>query len=1040
MKETRKESYVLGVDVGSTSIGWAVVGLTEGNPVGLTAAGVRVFQAGVVGNLSAGRADSRAATRRQARQQRRMADRRARRIVKVYHILQRAGLLPAGDVEQTIPALDRQLIERHAGNVPATYPPDLLHHVLPYWLRARALDHPLESHELGRALYHLAQRRGFLSNRRARPKGADDKEGVVKAGINELQAAMQATGARTLGEYFSTLDPRTERIRNNYTGRAMYEDEFERVWTAQVPHHSAVLNDALKIRLHKAIFYQRPLASTAGLIGRCELEPGRRRAPWALLLAQRFRLFQMVNDTRVINPDGTERQFTEEERSGLLAQLERKDKLTFGQARRALTLPRGSAFNWEAGGEKRFIGNTTNGRLAKVFGERWWELSDAERRAVVEDVRSIQRPETLAERGRRVWGLDEEAAQSLADLRLEDGYCAHSRQALRRLVPLMEQGVPYTQALDKEYPQQRQVAKPLDAVPPLDGTDVDVRNPAVHRVLTELRKVVNALVRRYGKPAQVRIELARDLRRSAQQRQRSWKRNRENQGLRERAAERMVKEAGITDPTRRDIEKVLLADECEWTCPYTGRVIGWQALFGPQPQFDIEHIIPLSRSLNDSFINKTLCYVPENRSVKGNRSPFEAYGHDERRWHEIIERVKRFQGTARIEKLRRFQEREPEKLDEIASRELNDTRYASRLAMQYVGLLYGGVVDADGVRRVQASRGGTTAFLRDLWGMNSVLGDEDRKQRDDHRHHAVDAIAVALTEPSAVRLISQSAADAQRQKRRRFGAVPLPWPAFPDDVREVIGSIHVSHAARRRVRGALHEETFQRVVEWDQHGQPAGVHVRKPLQEVSANEVEAVVDPAVRAAVCEALGRAGKPPKQAFADSANHPFLSSRGGQRIPIHRVRIRRAASPVPFGSGRAVRHALPGANHHMEIVEVRDRRGRPKWEGRLVPLYEAVRRLRAGEPVLRRPQAESERFVFSLAPGDAFQLAGPEGPAGLFICRSVSAGVVEFVYATDARPKTEIKGAGEWFTRSPERLRQLACRKMTVTPIGDVVPAND
>ncbi len=1035
--------YVLGLDVGANSIGWALVGLTEGVPDRLVAAGARVFDAGVQGNIQAGQAESRGTKRRQARQQRRLADRRGRRMQKVLHVLQHAGLLPAGEARSILPELDAELITRYRRHPDAQHLSTDLTHVLPYWLRCRALDHPLEPFELGRALYHLAQRRGFLSNRRA-PKKKDEDEGQVLGGISALQRQMDAAGARTLGELFANIDPRQERIRNRYTSRRMCRDEFEQIWTAQQGFHPTLLPEKLKARVREAIFYQRPLKDASLFIGGCKLEPGRKRAPWALLAAQRFRLLQMVNNTGVITKEGTERALAEAERDALLEDLEQTDKITFPQARRRLKLPRSSVFNWESGGEKRFIGNKTNAALSAIFGERWWGFSAQEREQVVEDVRSFEQPDALARRGVSAWGLTPEQAADLAAVRLEDGYCRHSRQALARLLPHMESGLSYMEAVRKEYPEHGKPERPHEMLPPLLDTDLDVRNPAVVRALTELRKIVNAIVRRYGKPHCIRIELARDLRRSAKQRERSWKQARRNERARSDAADRLLAEAGIDQPSRRDVEKVLLADECDWTCPYTGQSFGWADLFGKAPAFDVEHIIPLSRRLNDSFIYKTICEVRENRQVKGNRTPWEAYGHDAERWSQIVERVKKFKSTARKAKLALFELQQVEDIEELASRQLNDTRFSSRLAAQYVALLYGGLVDAQGTRRVQASRGGVTAFLRRLWGLNSILGDAWQKSRADHRHHAVDALVVALTDPGAVKSLSDAAARGWQMSRRSFAAVQPPWQGLLDEARATVLDVNVSHRASRRVRGALHEETFYAPQKEGENG-PAYFHLRRKLADLSHKEVDAIVDPHVRELVKAKLDEIRLPPSKAFKDPQNHPCITARDGRSIPIHKARIRLNVSAVPVGHAEPLRWVKPGDNHHMEIVETTDRRGRPKWEGHLVTRLEGTGRLRAGEPVVRREHAPGKRFLFSLAGGELIELDDPKLGRGICVVRTVSAEKrgsvsVELCRASDARPKNTIKDTGGWVKHSPDALRKAGARKVRVTLLGDVVPAND
>ena len=341
----------------------------------------------------------------------------------------------------------------------------------------------------------------------------------------------------------------------------------------------------------------------------------------------------------------------------------------------------------------------------------------------------------------------------------------------------------------------------LDAVPQL-------RNPVVCRGLTELRKVVNALIREYGKPDVVRVELARDLKRSRRQREDITRQNRENEKRREAAKRRLLNEVGIKNPKPVDVLKLLLADECNWECPYTGKTIPMRALFGPSPQFDIEHIIPFSRSLDNSFPNKTLCEVAENRNIKQNRTPYEAYSCREEKWMQILGRVKRFRGTAAHAKLRKFQQKDLDQ--DFVNRQLQDTRYMSRTALEYIGLLYGGTIDPEGRRRVQVSAGRITAYLRDEWGLNAVLadGDADEKNRNDHRHHAVDAVAIALTDAATVQLLSRSAAPARERGHRLFTPIEAPWQGFGEEVRHRVEAINISYRVNRRITGALHKETL----------------------------------------------------------------------------------------------------------------------------------------------------------------------------------------------------------------------------------------
>lgn len=1057
--------FILGLDIGANSVGWALLRAERDpddptgkrlKPVELVRSGVRIFEAGTEGDIESGKDESRAVKRREARLRRRLLSRRRMRLEHLFRLLQRAGLLPT-DAQpnpdeapfetraRILSALDRSLAERYGKSAE-------LAHVLPYWLRAQALDRALEPYELGRALYHLAQRRGFLSNRKSLPK-KDEEDGTVKKAIGELRAKMEAAGARTLGEYFAGLDPTEERIRSRWTARDMYLSEFEAIWKSQERFRSALLTDDLRKKIHRAIFRQRPLKSAKGLIGGCQFERDTRgeplkRAPLALLACQRFRMLQKVNDLTIRPRFGEARELTAEERSQLIDALETEEGLTFKQIRKLLKLPKDATFSHEAGGEERLPGDRTASKLGAIFGPRWADMSAEDRDRAVEDVRSIQKDEALEKRGRRAWGLEGKAAEQFGKLSLEEDHLGLSLKAVNKLLPHLERGVRYATAVKEVY-GDRPPPPVAGSLPRVDEALPQLRNPAVHRALTELRKVVNAVVREHGKPAVVRIELARDLKKNRKDRMRIAKRNRDNQKVRERAADFIRPGSSIFDHKRADIEKVRLADECGWTCPYTGRPISRDSLFGSEPQFDIEHIVPFSRCLDDSFLNKTLCYVEENRRVKRNKTPFEAYGGGDG-YEAILERVRRFKGDAAEEKFRRFKLQSLDSFDDFSSRQLNDTKYVSRLAAEYVGLLFGADKmgnDAAGTKRVQLGRGQITAFLRNEWHLNQILSDGGEKSRDDHRHHAVDAVAIAMTDARTVKMLSDAAEHAWEERKRRFASsrIPMPWETFYDDVKRAIDEMNVSRRVSRKVNGALHEETIYSDGKRDEDGKPC-VHVRKAVNQLSKNDLEAIVDPAVRERVrlrLQELG-GGEPSKTFDAEGKNHPYLVARDGRRIPIHSVRIRRWIAPFQVGSGPRLRNVSNDSNHHVEIVEKRDKKGRVYWDAVVVSTHEAIRRLVEKRPVVQRDHGEGARLVCSLAGGEAFEIDW-EGGRAMFVARTITLRQngtigVEFSSIRDARKKKDIKAAKAWYSKSIDKLREGKFRKLQIGPLGELRWAND
>jgi CRISPR-associated endonuclease Csn1 len=1040
-----EHTTILGLDLGATSIGWAVIACQDGDPRRILGTGVRIFEAaaGEPEKIESGGEVSPNAARRQARQIRRQLERRARRLEKHAGVLQRFGLLPEGDVSapqrrhEFFLALDAELRAQHEDEASETY-----HHVFPYWLRARALDHKLEPYEIGRALYHLGQRRGFLSNRKTAAREKDEEKSKVYQGISELEKEMQAAAARTLGEYFAGLDPtdpEKRRIRHRWTSRKMYQAEFEAIWQAQAKHHPGLLTEQVRTAICEAIFHQRPLKLQKHLIGMCQFEykgkHPRRRAPMALPIAQRFRILQKINDLKIVDPDFQEHDLTPDERGVLLQHLETSAELKFTQARRLLKLPKDSKFNLERGGEERLLGNRTSAKLMGIFGDRWQQMTPLERDRIVEDVRSFEKDDALARRGEKHYGLDPDTAKKFGAIEFEPGYCGLSQQAIEKLLPLMEQGIWYSAAAKQVYGGDEE-AVPVELLPSVSDAIrqrliPELRNPVVSRVLSELAKVVNAIIAKFGKPDTIRIELARDLKRPREQRKRISIKNRRNEKSRRSVADKIRELTGDDHPSRDVIERLLLHEECGGVCPYTGKPISEADLLSAQSQFDIEHIIPFSRCLDNSFLNKTLCHHEENRTVKRNKTPSEAYSGD--RYEEIIARVKRFKRDARDEKLRRFLLTELEEFESFSSRMLNDTRYATTLAADYLGLLYGG----QHRKHIQAATGPITAHLRDVWRLNKILGNGGIKSRDDHRHHAVDAIAIALTDPKTVKMLNQAAERADAEGRRRFASVSPPWDRFLEDVQETIHHTNVSHRVSRKVNGRLHEETFYSPQPCADDGKPC-VHVRKPVDALTAPDLKegVIVDPIVRKRITEKLDELGiSDPKKAFADRKNHPYLETKTGRRIPIHKVRIAKVLTTFQVGKECRARHVTTDSNHHMEILEVKDKKGETRWEDLIVSQYEALQRLKNHQPIVNRNHGEAKRFLFSLASGDTVEVQTDEGKKEAVVIRSVSKDMITFARAGDARKKADIIAAEDWFAWRLNRLRNNGCRKVLVTPLGEV-----
>lgn len=1066
----RVKRYGIGLDLGSGSVGWATVELSEkGQPSSVLGMGVRRFDAGVSGDIAGGRDESNALERRLKRGPRRQHWRRAWRIRKVFRTLVDLGLMPQANSDDSdgrhdaILSLDDELRKEF----PAAN--DTAEHLLAYRLRALALDEKVSPHAFGRAIYSLAQRRGFLSNRKA--AGDDENEdGVVKRGIAELDVAIKEAGARTLGEYFASIDPENVKLRRQWTARRMYRDEFNAMWESQAKHHPT-LDDKARKRIETAIFDQRPLKSQRGLVGRCELERyptkdkegntkyvGRRRAFIACLPYQEFRLLQKVNDLTFIEPDGRERSLGDpdcvEWRKLLIEKLSGQGEMTFGAMRKLFGFKKSAkygrnyVFNFEEGGDSKLIGNRTASKMNGILGPKWFAMSAEEQTRLVDEILQFESEEALYRRLRSEYDFDDVIASKLSRVVLEQGFGSISRRAIRKLLPRLREGVQYATARKELYPKSGKAGKVHDVLPPVQDVMTDLRNPAVIRVLTEMRKVVNAIVREMGQPPQwIRVELARELKHSRDNRQSIQKRNKQNERSRDQAKKKIL-EAMSGDEryvTRDNILKIRLAEECGFVCPYSGDQIGMKELVGDEPKFEIEHTIPFSRSLDNSFLNKLLCRTDLNRE-KGNRTPWEAFGGTPA-YDEMLTRLRFLRGDAREAKLKRFQMQKVDEGDEFVSRQLNDTRYASRLATTYLGLLFGGPIDADDRRRVFPTSGRITSYLRQRWDLNSIIGHADQKNRADHRHHAIDALVTALSDSNAVHRLSLAAEKAERTGTKLFAEVDPPFDKLLEQVTEHVEAIAISSRVNRRVNGPLHEETIQShpvTIGHDKKGDLIQAHyVRKALNALSAGEISQIVDHTIRALVQKAVDATGKPPADTFKDPGNLPHLHGKNGRTTPIRRVRIRKSGKPIQVGSGSKARYVNPGANHHMAIVAVLDEDGiEKKWEGHLVTRFEAMARVRhkkaeLSSSVVQKDYGEDRRFKFWLSGGDHVLLRRDGETDEL--CRVVvlSGSQLEFVFHSNANPVTiRKKSPGERIRCSVGRLQDLCARKVELTPLGKVI----
>ncbi|MCF7954231.1 MAG: type II CRISPR RNA-guided endonuclease Cas9 [Phycisphaerae bacterium] len=997
--------YTFGLDIGSNSIGWAVLD-TEGCEV--VDAGVRIFQEGV-GRDTKGSEVSKNETRRLARGARRSRQRRNYRKDKLLRMLVRRGMLPGDEIElQKVFDID------------------------PYVLRSKGLTEKLTAHEFGRVLYHINQRRGFWSNRKS---GTSKEDGVVIKNANAINEAMENAGCETIGQYFASVDTHETRIRGNYTFRSMYEHEFEKLWEKQSSFDGQLLSDELKRAIKdETIFFQRPLKWDKDTVRDCELEEGHKCCPRASYFARKLRILQTVNNLKIRNPEGSESILDEGQRQVILDELRIKKEVAFNAIRKKLNLMDTQTFNLEEGSadkkNPKLKGDEFNSHLRgnKVLGAKAFDLLEESDLVEINElvINDDLTDEEVIESLMEDHGFSEEDAIAAANVSLPQKYSHFSELAIQKLLPYLEKGFLTDKAIKEVYGKS-QASKKIEKFDRLPLPD-DLRNPIVNKALVQVRRVVNLLINEYGKPKDIFVEMARDVKGSKNERDeirlKQWKLEQEN----EAARQELIK-MNIVRPSRNDIIKYKLWQECGMVCPYTGKAISQNDLFGENPVFQIEHILPYSRTLDDGYMNKTLCCVHENID-KGNLTPYEYYAESKpKQYEEVLQRIAKLPYPKR----RRFLQKEVE-LDNFIQRQLNDTRYITKELVRYLKML--GVT-------VFGTKGQVTSELRHQWGLNDILDytGAGLKNRDDHRHHAVDAAVTALTRNKHLKALAKS--KYSNSNDSQFGP---PWPEFRGQLEDKVNKINVSHRVTRKVSGQLHEETaYGPTGLEDEKGQDIFVY-RKGLEALTPKMVDKIVDPVVKEIIKDRLNEHGidvdKKPGSIHKSVWEKPlYMKSINGKGPLIKKVRIRDVFNnmiPIKDKSGKPYRYVASGNNHHIEIFEYTDKKGNLKREGKVVSMFEAVNRKRDNKPVICRDCGDGKTFVCSLGKNELFMLEVEEG---VFVLHRIQK--FDQKGSIILRPHTYAGQVSD--TDKPPLIQRKSANtlngyKVTVDPIGRIFRAND
>jgi CRISPR-associated endonuclease Csn1 len=986
---------VVGVDGGIASIGWAVLDIDHAEMT-IVAAGVRTFDAP---ETDKERTPTNA-LRRQHRGQRRVIRRRRQRMAQIRALFAEHSLVPEADTQALALGLD------------------------PWLLRAEGLDRALKGPELAVALGHIARHRGFRSNaKREHGANAADETSKMKKAIEKTRERLGQW--KTVGQMFAADPDYAGRKRNrggDFTRsmlRSDQEDEVRVLFAAQRRHGNRVASEDLQASFASLAFDQHPLADSEHMVGKCPFEPGEIRTARRSYAFEMFRLVSKLNTLSLVS-GADDRRLTVEEIALVVADFGKSKGISYKSIRKTLDLHPATRFaGLPEKDESRDVAARTGAAaegtkaLRDVVGDAGWHMlmgAPVQRDRIAEILSFREDPLSIRA------GLVEAGVEPLLIDAIMHGVetgkfagfskAGHiSAKAARAILPPLLRGLVYSEACaDVGY---NHVDRPEVRIE-------DVRNPVARKAVAEMQKQIRAIVQKYGLPDFIHVELARDVGKGAEERDKITKgiedRNKQRDKTREEFVELLHREPGRDDLLRFELWK-----EQNGFCLYTGDPIPPEWIVSEDNRVQVDHILPWSRFGDDSFVNKTLCMARSNQAKKG-RTPFEWFEAERPGdWALFAERVERCREMKGRKKGGFYLRRNAKEVEEnFRNRNLGDTRYATRLLLGLLARLY----PKDGKRHVLARPGALTANLRRAWGLDALKKDAEGKRIEDDRHHALDAIVVAATSEAMLQKLTEAAKKAEQQGLARgwdFGHVQAP-SGFREAVQGTIADIFVSRAERHRARGKAHAATIKQVREVD------GAQVvfeRKAVEKLTLADLEKIPVP-------EPYGRIADPAKlrdemvralQIWIEAGkpkDKPPLSPKGDI---IRKVRVAtKDKVAVLVRDGTADR----GEMARVDVFAKADKRGKRQFH--LVPIYphQVANRSKYPTPPCRAVvahKAESEwtetdktfAFLFSLYPNSLIEVAKSDGEFYRGYFRGLDRNSAQIALSPPAMPQTLIRGIG-------------------------------
>lgn len=922
--------YSIGLDIGISSVGWAVINLDKMRIEDLNS---RIFDAAE--NPKNG--SSLAAPRREARSARRTIRRRRYRVGRVRKIIIHKGLLS----------------EILADRLHTWQDDDL-----DVWLiRVNGIERKLSDREFARILIHYAKNRGFKSNRKSEASSKTEG-GKLSEAVKKNAAIMAENNYRTVSEML-VLDDRFEGRKRNKGGdyshvlaREEIEKEIREVFAKQREFGQPFATKENEEEYIQIWGSQRPFSTQDDImkrIGNCTFEANEKRAPKFSYTFERFRAFDKMNRLRIISETDRQRPLTDGERNKILDILFRQKKVLYKEIRKIIQLQQHERFNELYYDPKD--SNAKNENKVYLSLEGTYKLKEAVIEAEGKTLEEVYRPidyDTFAhaltvykddhdireylsniyvnENGKQVKNLanrpySEDLIESL--LKLSFSKFGHlSLKALNNILPFLEKGDLYHEACEKAgYHFNQKIGKEKKKLLPVIPIE-DITNPVVIRSLSQTRKVVNAIIKRYGSPSAIYIELAREMGRHYNERRELEKQYNNNRKINDNAKKRIRElHPEISDPRGHDILKYKLWEEQNGRCAYSINPIKMEELFDPGVA-EVDHIIPYSRSFDDSNANKVLVLKSENQNKK-NRTPFEWFGGDTNRWEKFTSYINTLKVRKKKKDLLLKKNFNDEQAEQFKARHLNDTRYITRFLKGFIEDNLQFREEEDRKQYVYTVNGAYTSLMRKRWGFN-----KNRTEND--LHHALDAVIVAVSHPFQHRVsnyFKRSEEHASQLLKREGERFPEPWDGFRkelearliqdpaklklaleslalsgynDEFIQAIKPIFVSRMPKRSVKGQIHEESIRRLRGFNDKGLNRMVK-KYELKDIAFDKngdfpmFGKDSDPKTYHAIKQRYLENGKDVKKAFSTALYKPTKLSQRENAPIIRSVKIETTANQV-------------------------------------------------------------------------------------------------------------------------------------------------